>query len=383
MNYSKEDLQELLLKSKSFKEFFESVGEYFDKWSSEYNRIIAADKEIGRQNSVLFIKNKKNEEKIVELENLLKERTAFKSEEKPIVKGNEARIIQLDKEDIPDRNERYTAAETARFFLIQTQNASYYFSKGVFQIDEDFLAVGASVADYFVKHNPNLEVFYRISDIKETGNYCGIQLKKGYTDFLLKNECVRYRRLVRYTYITHSALLRLGLELEEETPSYERFLKYTKKTSVVKHNQNPSPEIKTEITTETEKTYTISEFAEKFFLDKKVVKKHLKALLGLSPASCFPAGFTVPKDFVKDFIRLTNPQREPFYPIDAFSNNINLKQLESFCYAIGRYFVLNQRKFFYVLQSDVKTYDLSFITGTYHKHVWEMNEKKNNKDNVE
>lgn len=371
-------INNFLSRSTSYSEFFGLLGEYVDGVLKERDDKTKANTDLAEQNSELFLENEELKEKITEQEKLLNEIKNPLPDKRIIIdKPRKTGIIILDKEDIPDRNECYSADEVAKFFLFKTKNASYYFSKGVFRIDDDFLAIGSSVNDYFVKHNPNLEVFYRVSDLKET-NYYSIQLKKGYDDILHKNECIRYKRLVRYVYFTHSALERLELELDEETLSYQRFLKYTRKQKEqnqqeCKEVENKEPEQSFLKIAKDIPSYTIGTFAERYLLNKKKLKLYLKDMLKMKSNECFPAGFTLPKNFVREFEKTVNPSNEPFYPGNAFESDENLKSLARYIQRTKRFFACPYFETCYVLQSDVLTFNLKFKDAMERK-VWEGNE---------
>lgn len=388
-------INNFLSRSTSCSEFFGLLGEYVDEVLKERDDKTKANTELAEQNKDLFLECQRLEEKIKELETRAIKSpvlaTQNKVVEKTIELNVETGIVQLDKDEI-DADAQYTTTSFGEIFLVSARVMYDYLT---FRVSEDFLQKyakrkenitfhnyyynikGQLGIDELKKHNPNMEVFYRVSHLNLTTHQKEKLIVRTFDTnsvFVLSFSNVRY--------IKHSLVLKLGLQFKVGTSSYKRFQKYkNKKTTEIKSEQlsllNIEPKLEeTTILDKDVPSYTIGAFCEKYILNKKKLKLYLKDMLKMKLNECFPAGFTLPKNFVREFEKTVNPNNDHFYPITAFIKDDNMTEFVKYVRNIKRYFQCDYFIIGYVMQSEVSKFNLKFEPSTYHKKVYEEIENK-------
>lgn len=393
---TKQIITNFLNDQKSFKDFFSSIGEYVDERLTSCKAVHDANLSLAEQNKDLFIECQRLEEKLKELETQAVKSPVFTAQnkvaEKTIEPHVETGIVQLDEYEINGDSE-YTTTAFGEFFLVSARAIYDYLT---FRASGDILqkyakkendatyrtyhytVKGQLGIEELKKYNPNMEVFYRISHLNLTNH----QKEKVILSSAETNEIFTLC-FSNIRYIKHSLVLRLGLHFKVGTSSYKRFQRYKNKKPTVIENRTAienraekenktEKEIRTVSLTEKEhrtfniildRDYSIQDFSLVFSVNKKVLKTILKKYLGMKNNQCFPAGFVIPKSFVKEFVLKVIPLNEPFYPPVVFESDDNLVNFENYVNSKGRFL----GGWFYVGHHEIKEFNLKFKKDEWSK----------------
>lgn len=380
-------INNFLSRSTSFSEFFGLLGEYVDGVLKERDDKTKANTELAEQNKDLFIECQKLEDKIEALEKQVKEKQSVKLEKTDLIKeqtqeetAKKQQIINntvLFDEINPLKN--YSIKELTGIFFVSDECIKKAFRNSLLIKSVPFGSIGIKyevngkdVIDFIKNYIPSFEPFYRVSHLIEK-NVTGSSYERyGITDKIIKSGGVfQFFEMSVFHYVTHSCVVKNGLVFKKGSPSYKRFQKYSKKTDILKECINDAvnseecisggrKRFKKILENRLNKPFTICDFADMFGIDKKLLKLHLKELLGIKNNESFPENYTLPLNFVFDFVKKTNPDFEIQFPTFCFEQDENFAKFTGFVIDNDRFYLMKNSPYYYVLFNDIEKFNLKF-----------------------
>lgn len=384
---TKQIITNFLNDQKSFKDFFSCIGEYIDGRFSSCKAVHDANVSLAEQNKDLFLECQRLEEKIEALEKQIKEKQSVKLEKTDSIKEQTQEETTKKQQTInntvlfdeinPLKN--YSIRELTEIFFVSDECIKKAFRKFLLTKSIQFGSIGIKyeingqhVIDYVKNYIPSFEPFYRVSHLLDKSVVGGSYERYGITSEIIKSGGVfQFFEMSVYYYITHSCVVKNGLVFKKGSPSYKRFQKYSKKTDILKECINDAvnseecisdgrKRFKKILENRLNKPFTICDFANMFGIDKKLLKLHLKELSGIKNNESFPENYTLPLNFVFDFVKKTNPDFEVQFPTFCFEQDENFAKFTGFVIDNNRFYLMKNNPYYYVLFNDIEKFNLKF-----------------------